>query len=73
MFDNRASPYSGCEEYNQSDLGIDHLVMSMYKVILCCWKGVFVMPSVFSWQNSEGESEKRMKERKARTSVGVHK
>ena len=31
------------------------------------------MPGVFSWQNSEGESERSMKERKARTSVGVHK
>ena len=31
------------------------------------------MPGAFSWQNTEGESEKSMKERKAQTSVGVHK
>ena len=25
----------GCKEYNQSDFGVDHLVMSMYRVISC--------------------------------------
>ena len=25
----------GCKEYNQSDFGIDHLVMSMYKIFSC--------------------------------------
>ena len=25
----------GCKEYNQSDFGIDHLVMSMYRVFSC--------------------------------------
>ena len=41
----------GCKEYNQSDFGADHLVMSMCRV-LCCWKRVFAMTSAFSWQNS---------------------
>ena len=26
--------------------------MSMYSLLLCCWKRVFVMTSAFSWQNS---------------------
>ena len=26
--------------------------MSMYRVFSCCWKRVFAMTSVFSWQNS---------------------
>ena len=43
---------SGCKEYNQSDFGVDHLVMSMCSLPLCCWKRVFAMTSVFSWQNS---------------------
>ena len=25
----------GCKEYNQSDFGVDHLVMSMYRVFSC--------------------------------------
>ena len=41
----------GCKEYNQSDFGIDYLVMSMFRIFSCCWK-VFAMTSVFSWQNS---------------------
>ena len=41
----------GCKECNQSDFGVDHLVMSMCRV-LCCWKKVFAMTSAFSWQNS---------------------
>ena len=41
----------GCKEYSQSDFGVDHLVMSMCRV-LCCWKRVFAMTSAFSWQNS---------------------
>ena len=40
----------GCKEYNQSDFGIDHLVMSMCRVFSCCWKKVFAMTSAFSWQ-----------------------
>ena len=43
----------GCKEHNQSDFGIDHLVMSMCRV-LCFWKRVFAMTSAFSWQNSIG-------------------
>ena len=39
------------KEYNQTDFNIDHLVMSMRRV-LCCWQRVFAMTSVFSWQNS---------------------
>ena len=32
---------------------IDHLVMSgIYSSWLCCWKMVFAMTSVFSWENS---------------------
>ena len=31
----RASPSLGCKEYNQSDFGIDHLVMSMCRVFSC--------------------------------------
>ena len=42
----------GCKEYNQSDFGIDHLVMSMCSLLLCCWKRVFAMTRAFSWQNS---------------------
>ena len=44
----------GCKEYNQSDFAVHHLEMSMCKVfqLLCCWKRVFAMTSVFSWQNS---------------------
>ena len=37
--------------YNQSDFNIDHLVMSKSH-LLCFWKRVFAMTSVFSWQNS---------------------
>ena len=37
---------------DQSDFGVDHLVMSMYSLLLCCWKRVFAMTSAFSWQNS---------------------
>ena len=32
-------------------MGIDYLVMSMCSRLLHCWKGEFVMISVFSWQN----------------------
>ena len=42
----------GCKEYNQFDFSIDHLVMSMCRVTSCCWRRVFPMTSVFSWQNS---------------------
>ena len=42
----------GCKEYNQCDFGVDHLVMSMCRVLLCCWKRVFAMTSALSWQNS---------------------
>ena len=42
----------GYKEYNQSDFGINHLVMSTCSLLLCCWKSVFVMTSVFFWQNS---------------------
>ena len=38
----------GCKEYNQSDFGVGHLV----SILLCFWKKVFAMTSVFSWQNS---------------------
>ena len=41
-----------CREYNQSDFGVNHLVMSMCSLLLCCWKRVFAMTSAFSWQNS---------------------
>ena len=46
----RTSP-SCSKEYNQSDFGIDHLVMSLYSVFSCV-KRVFAMTSVFSWQIS---------------------
>ena len=26
--------------------------MSMYRVLLCCWKSVFAITGAFSWQNS---------------------
>ena len=48
----RASPSLAAKEYNQSDFGVDHLVMSMCRVFLCCWKSVFAMTSAFFWQNS---------------------
>jgi len=35
----------GCKEYNQSDFGVHHLVMSMCRVLFCCWKMVFAMTS----------------------------
>ena len=42
-----------CEDYNQSDFGIGHLVMAMCRVfLLCCWKNVFSMITMFSQQNS---------------------
>ena len=47
-----SSPEGLIKEYNQSDFSIDHLVMSMCRVISCCWKRVFAMTSAFSWQNS---------------------
>ena len=42
----------GYKEYNQSDFGVDYLMVSMYRVFSCCWKRVFAMTSAFSWQNS---------------------
>ena len=41
----------GYKECNQSDFGIDHLVMSMCRVV-SWFVGLFAMTSVFSWQNS---------------------
>ena len=43
----------GYKEYNPSDFGVDHLVMSMCRVFSCVvGKRVFTMTSAFSWQNS---------------------
>ena len=43
----------GCKEYNQSDFGIDHLVMSMCRVVSCVvGRQLFAMTSACSWQNS---------------------
>ena len=45
----------GCKEYNQSDFGVDHLVISMCRVFSCVvGRGYLVsaMTSAFSWQNS---------------------
>ena len=42
----------GCKEYNQTDFSIDHLVRSLCSLLLCCWKRVFTMTSVFFCQNS---------------------
>ena len=42
----------GSKEYNQSDFYVDHLVMSMCIFLLCFWKRVFSITSVFSLQNS---------------------
>ena len=47
-----SSFFWNCPLYNQSDFGVDHLVMSMCSLFLCCWKRVFAMTSVFSSQNS---------------------
>ena len=33
----------GCKESNQSDFGIDQLVMSMCSVVLCFWKRLFAI------------------------------
>ena len=33
-----------CKEYNQSDFGVDYLVMSMCSLLLCCWKRCFPWP-----------------------------
>ena len=42
----------GCKEYNQSDFGIGHLLMSMCRVFSCAaGRGEFAVTSVFSWQN----------------------
>ena len=38
--------------YGSSDFGVDHLVISVCSLLLCCLKRVFVMTSVFSWQNT---------------------
>ena len=35
-----------CKEYNQSDFSVDHLVMCMCSLLLCCWKRVFAMTSL---------------------------
>ena len=50
----RASPsLKACEEYNQSDFGIDNLVMSMYRVIsFVVGRGCLLRPVRFSWQIS---------------------
>ena len=48
----RASPYLAAKNISQSNFSIDHLVTSLYIVISYCWKRVFAMTSVFSWQNS---------------------
>ena len=41
----------GYKEYNPSDFGVDHLVMSMCRVFSCVvGKRVFTMTSAFSWQ-----------------------
>ena len=45
----RASPSLAA---NQSDFCVDHLVMSMCSLLLCCWKMMIAMTSAFSWQNS---------------------
>ena len=36
----------GYKEYNQSDFGIDHLVMSMYRVIICVVGRGYLLGSV---------------------------
>ena len=41
----------GCKEYSQSDFGVDHLLMSMWGLLLCCWKRVFAVTRAFSGQN----------------------
>ena len=42
----------GCKEYNQFYFGVDHLMMSMYRVFSCFWKQMFPMTRIFSWQHS---------------------
>ena len=42
----------GYKKYNQSDFGIEHLLMSMCKVASCVVEKGFAMTSAFSWQNS---------------------
>ena len=42
----------GCKECNHSNICIEHLVMSMCRVLSCCWKRMCAVTSVFSWQNS---------------------
>jgi len=43
----------GCKECNQSDICIEHLVMSMCRVLSCVvGREWVVVTSVFSWQNS---------------------
>ena len=38
----------GCKEYNQSDFGVDHLVMSMYRVFSCIFgRGWLLWPVHF--------------------------
>ena len=44
--------YTVSKEYNQSEFGVDHLVMPTCSILLCCWKMVYAMTSAFSWQNS---------------------
>ena len=41
---------SGGQEYVKRC--IDHLVMSVCSLLVCCWKRMFAMTSVFSWQHS---------------------
>jgi len=37
------------DNHNGSDFGVDHLMMSMCSLLLCCWKRVFAMTSALSW------------------------
>ena len=39
------------KECNQSDFAIDHIV-HVLSCLLCCWKRIFTMIRMFSWQNS---------------------
>ena len=48
----RGSPSSAAKNIVNLISFFTYLMMSMCRVVLCCWKRSFAMTNVFSWQNS---------------------
>ena len=48
LLDMKSFSIFGCKEYNQSDFGVDHLVMSMYRIFSCVvGRGCLLWPVLF--------------------------